>query len=143
MQIHELKRKSPNKKARQIGRGGKRGTTSGRGTKGQKARAGRKMRPELRDIIKKLPKRRGYRFNTVSDKSFPVNLGLLNKNFNEGEVVSPETLLKKKLVRKQAGKLPAIKILAEGAIAKSLSIVGCSVSTAAKEKVEKAGGSVK
>jgi len=43
-----------------VGRGGKRGKTAGRGTKGQNARAGRKKRPELRDIIKKLPKRRGY-----------------------------------------------------------------------------------
>jgi len=55
MQIHDLKPKTKQKKSRQIGRGGKRGTTSGRGTKGQSARAGNKKRPELRDIIKKLP----------------------------------------------------------------------------------------
>ena len=46
--------------SRRVGRGGKRGKTSGRGTKGQNARSGRKKRPEMRDIIKKLPKRRGY-----------------------------------------------------------------------------------
>lgn len=47
-----------------VGRGGKHAKTSGRGGKGQTARAGNKRRPELRDIIKKLPKLRGYRFNS-------------------------------------------------------------------------------
>lgn len=65
MQIHELKRKNKNKKDRMVGRGGKHAKTSGRGGKGQTARAGNKRRPELRDIIKKLPKLRGYRFNSV------------------------------------------------------------------------------
>ncbi|OHA89959.1 MAG: hypothetical protein A2832_01575 [Candidatus Zambryskibacteria bacterium RIFCSPHIGHO2_01_FULL_44_22b] len=59
MQFHTLKRKTKNKKSRQVGRGGTRGKTSGRGTKGQNARAGRKKRPELRDIIKRVPKLRG------------------------------------------------------------------------------------
>lgn len=59
MQFHSLKRKTPNKKSRQVGRGGTRGKTAGRGTKGQNARAGRKKRPELRDFIKRVPKLRG------------------------------------------------------------------------------------
>jgi large subunit ribosomal protein L15 len=65
MQIHELKRTHKNKKDRIVGRGGKHAKTSGRGGKGQTARAGNKRRPELRDIIKKLPKNRGYRFKTI------------------------------------------------------------------------------
>lgn len=65
MQIHNLKREHKNKKDRIVGRGGKHAKTSGRGGKGQTARAGNKRRPELRDIIKKLPKNRGYRFNSV------------------------------------------------------------------------------
>ena len=48
-----------------MGRGGKHAKTSGRGGKGQTARAGNKRRPELRDIIKKLPKNRGYSFKSV------------------------------------------------------------------------------
>ena len=56
MQIHNLKRTHKNKKDRIVGRGGKHAKTSGRGGKGQTARAGNKRRPELRDIIKKLPK---------------------------------------------------------------------------------------
>lgn len=65
MQIHNLKRLHKNKKDRIVGRGGKHAKTSGRGGKGQTARAGNKRRPELRDIIKKLPKNRGYKFNSV------------------------------------------------------------------------------
>ena len=63
-QIHHLKRIHKNKKDRMVGRGGKHAKTSGRGGKGQTARAGNKRRPELRDIIKKLPKNRGYQFKS-------------------------------------------------------------------------------
>ncbi|MEK7177139.1 MAG: hypothetical protein AAB719_02505 [Patescibacteria group bacterium] len=59
MQFHNLRSKTKRKRSRQVGRGGTRGKTSGRGTKGQNARAGRKKRPELRDIIKRVPKLRG------------------------------------------------------------------------------------
>jgi len=65
MQFHNLKRKTPNKKSRQVGRGGTRGKTAGRGTKGQNARAGRKKRPEMRDIIKRFPKLRGRGVNSL------------------------------------------------------------------------------
>jgi large subunit ribosomal protein L15 len=65
MQIHNLKREHKNKKDRLVGRGGKHAKTSGRGGKGQTARAGNKRRPELRDIIKKLPKNRGYQFSSI------------------------------------------------------------------------------
>ncbi|MEJ0002014.1 MAG: hypothetical protein WDN09_02440 [bacterium] len=65
MQIHNVVRKHKNKKDRIVGRGGKHAKTSGRGGKGQTARAGNKRRPELRDIIKKLPKHRGYRTPSV------------------------------------------------------------------------------
>ncbi len=82
MQIHNLKRKHKNKKDRLVGRGGKHAKTSGRGGKGQTARAGNKRRPELRDIIKKLPKHRGYQFNSIQkmtilakDKVLPAENG--------------------------------------------------------------------
>ena len=65
MQIQDIKRRVSNRKKKYIGRGGRRGKTAGRGTKGQNARAGRKKRPEIRDIIKKLPKRRGYRTPSI------------------------------------------------------------------------------
>src|SRR6185295_13413268 len=82
MQINNLKRLHKNKKDRIVGRGGKHAKTSGRGGKGQTARAGNKRRPELRDIIKKLPKNRGYNFKTIhkalllgSDKILAVENG--------------------------------------------------------------------
>lgn len=59
MQFHNLQAKTKRKRSRQVGRGGTRGKTSGRGTKGQNARAGNKKRPELRDVIKRVPKLRG------------------------------------------------------------------------------------
>ena len=59
MQFHTLTSKTQRKRGRQVGRGGTRGKTAGRGTKGQNARSGRKKRPELRDVIKRVPKLRG------------------------------------------------------------------------------------
>ncbi|OHA92238.1 MAG: hypothetical protein A3J09_02040 [Candidatus Zambryskibacteria bacterium RIFCSPLOWO2_02_FULL_51_21] len=72
MQFHTLKRKTPNKTSRQVGRGGTRGKTAGRGTKGQNARAGHKNRPELRDVIKRVPKLRGRGKSSL--KSFQPRL---------------------------------------------------------------------
>lgn len=142
MQLNTLKRQHPNKKARQVGRGGTRGKTSGRGGKGQTARAGNKRRPQIRDIIKKLPKLRGYRFNSGEIKASPVNVEALNI-FEAGTVVTVEVLFEKKLVRRVGGILPHVKILGKGEITKKLSIVGCHVSKSAKEKIEKAGGNIK
>ncbi len=142
MQLDTLKRENPNKKAQQVGRGGTRGKTSGRGGKGQTARAGNKRRPQIRDIIKKLPKLRGYRFNSPSIKSSPVNIGALNI-FETGEIVTPASLFEKNLVRRVGGVIPHVKILAKGEITKKLSITGCTVSVSARTKIEKAGGSVK
>ncbi|HEY5588310.1 MAG TPA: 50S ribosomal protein L15 [Candidatus Paceibacterota bacterium] len=142
MQLDTLKRKNPNKKAQQVGRGGTRGKTSGRGGKGQTARAGNKRRPQIRDIIKKLPKLRGYRFNSPSIKSTPVNVGALNI-FETGTAVTPEVLFANNLVRRVGGVVPHVKILAKGEITKKLSITGCTVSLSARAKIEKAGGSVK
>ena len=59
MQLHQIQTKNSLKKSKRIGRGGKRGTYSGKGIKGQKSRAGAKIRPEIRDFIKKLHKLRG------------------------------------------------------------------------------------
>lgn len=59
MQLHELQPKTKNKKKKRIGRGGKRGTYCGRGLKGQKSRAGRRIRPAVRDVILRIPKLRG------------------------------------------------------------------------------------
>ncbi len=142
MQIHQLKRKSAYRKSRQVGRGGKRGKTSGRGTKGQKARAGRKMRPELRDQIKKIPKLRGYRFHSFQVKPKVINLAVLDKAFAAGDKVTLETLAAKYLVSRRSGVKQKVKILGTGQISKPLKLSGLSYSASVKEKVEKVGGTL-
>lgn len=147
MQINDLKRKTPNKKSIQVGRGGTRGKTSGRGTKGQLARSGRKLRPELRDIIKKLPKLRGRgknSFLSIQTKPVIVKLEIIEKAFSNGDKVNPSTLEQKGIVQFRQGKAQAIKILG-GTVefTKKVAISNCTISASAKEAVEKAGGSVK
>ena len=145
MQLHELKRQIKNKKSRQIGRGGKRGTTSGRGTKGQIARAGHKVRPELRDLIKKLPKLRGRGKNSnrpIGPQTAGVSLATLEKHFTVGATVTPAILLEKKLVRPIGGRLMTVKILATGVLTKKLTVKNCLVSAGAKSAIQKAGGAV-
>jgi len=143
MQLHELKRKNKNRTKKIIGRGGKRGTTSGRGTKGQKARAGRKLHPEIRDMIKKIPKLRGYRFKPVEAKAFPLNLYVIERSFGAGETVSPQTLVLKKVMTKSGGQFPEVKILGSGNLTKKIIVSGCEVSASAREKIEKVGGEIK
>jgi len=148
MQLHELKPTSPRKTAKRIGRGGKRGKTSGRGMKGQTARAGNSTRPEMREMIKKLPKLRGHgknRADTVNSgrvKAVAVNLAKLETAFSAGETVTPNSLVNKGLVETVRRKSPVVKILATGEITKKLTIEKCQVSKTAEEKIKKAGGTV-
>lgn len=135
MQLHQIKPTHKYKNKKRVGRGGKRGTYSGRGIKGQKARAGRKIRPELRDFIKKIPKKRGYRFK-AGPKPQVVNLQDLEKHFKEGETVSPETLFKKGLIGKVKGRAPKdVKILGKGKLAKKLEIKRCKISKTAEKEL--------
>ena len=146
MQLHELKRKTENKKPKRVGRGGGRGKTSGRGTKGQKARAGHSIMPAIREQLKKLPKLRGRGVSgliSIQDKPHVVNLASLEVAFAAGATINPKTLVEQGLVRTRKGvKNPTIKILGDGDITKKFVLSGVSVSGKAKEKIEKAGGSV-
>lgn len=149
MQLHELKPLNPKKSAKRIGRGGKRGKMSGRGHKGQTARAGNSTRPEMRDLIKKLPKLRGHGVNRAEAVNaeralaVPVNVSVLEATFTAGDTVSPKTLVAAGVVSMKRKKYPIVKILGTGDLSKKLTIEGCTVSKSAKEKIEKAGGSVK
>jgi large subunit ribosomal protein L15 len=142
MQLHELKPIHKNKKPKRVGRGGKRGTYCGKGSKGQKARAGRKFKPIIRELIKKYPKLRGYRFKKLMFKPPVLKLEVLEKNFNNSDKITPEVLLQKNLVRRIKGRIPQIKILGNKDIKKALIIENCLVSKVAKEKIEKAGGKI-
>lgn len=149
MQLHELTPATKRGVAKRIGRGGKRGKTSGRGGKGQTARAGNSTRPELRDMIKKLPKLRGHgknRAKTVNDRVeniVVINLSRIDKSYENGETVSPSTLFAKGLIEAKGKQVPAVKILATGELSKKLTVENCQLSEAAKVKIEKAGGEVK
>ena len=146
--LSTLIRPTGQKSARRVGRGGKRGKTAGRGGKGQTARAGNKRRPEWRDIIKKLPKRRGYgrnRSRTVRPMVPVATLTLeaLEKNYSMGYTVTVKSLVEKGLVRRVSGAIPPMKILARGDVTKKLTIVkGIALSADAQLKIEKAGGNI-
>lgn len=148
MQLHELKPTTARKTAKRIGRGGKRGKTSGKGHKGQKARAGNSTRPEMRELIKKLPKLRGHGINraaTVNAErvvAVPVNVSALEAAFEAGATVTPKTLVAMKVIATVRKRAPKVKILGNGELSKKLIIEGCAVSKSAQEKIEKAGGSV-
>lgn len=145
MQLNNIKPNTKRKKARYVGRGGKRGKTAGRGTKGQKARAGAKFRPEVRDTIKRLPKLRGRGVN--QNKAFRVKPAVINLSdlsvFKAGDVVSPKTLFEAGLVRRSRGLMPKVKILGGGDLSNKLVFSSCEVSESAKEKITKAGGEIK
>ena len=143
MQLHELKPTHQKKGRKRVGRGGKRGTYSGRGLKGQKSRSGRRLKPAIRSILKRYPKLRGYRFNSRAKKPAIVSLIELEKKFKDGETVNPQTLLQYKLIRKIKGKVPSVKILGKDKLSKALTVEGCKLSKGAQEQIKKAHGLVK
>jgi len=138
MQLHTLTSKTKRHIPEPVGRGGKRGKTSGRGGKGQTARAGHKIRPEVRDLIKKIPKLRGHgknRADTVRRDRIvyaSVNLAALEAAYKAGETVSPASLLARGLVRRAKGRVPKVKILGTGTLTKKLVIRGCVLSASAR-----------
>ena len=143
MNLSNLQPNTVRKSQKRVGRGGKRGTFSGRGVKGQKSRSGRKLRPEWRDALKSMPKKRGYRFKSLQDKPVILNLEDLNKVFNGGEIITSVILCQKGLISKVGGRLPEVKILGQGQIAKKLSFKGITFSASAKDAIIKAGGEIK
>lgn len=137
MQLHEALGTRQKYKKPRVGRGGKRGTTAGKGTKGQKARAGRRIRPAERDYIQRLPKLRGHKQKPTREPALPLNLSFLDARF-KGNVISERSL-------QEAGLLyrgQRAKILGSGEIHRPLTVEGVAVSASAKAKIEKAGGKV-
>jgi large subunit ribosomal protein L15 len=84
---------------------------------------------------------RGYRFKAKKEYEI-INLEKIERYFQEGEIVNPEALVGKGLVRKRGGKVPKVKILGRGEITKKLTFENCKLSKSAKEKIEKAGGKI-
>jgi len=142
MQIHELKPKKSAlaRKKKRIGRGGKRGTYSGKGQKGQRSRAGHRIRPAERDLIMLFPKLRGVKNRRKSPRAVVVNIGDLERIFPKNETITPKDFVAAGMIKTE--KTP-VKILGEGDIKKALNIQGIALSATARKKIKKEGGSAK
>jgi large subunit ribosomal protein L15 len=146
MKLHELKPQVGSKKAGiRVGRGtaGRRGKTSGRGTKGQGARAGKPVRQYNQGgnlpFYRRLPFKRGEGFTPINRLEYnEVNLDQL-VNFAANSEVTPGTLAEAQLLRKPA--LPVV-ILGRGEVKTALKVNVHRITATAKEKIEAAGGSV-
>lgn len=140
MQIHELQL-APRKKAQRIGRGGKRGTTSGRGTKGQGAH-GKKKDPLFEggrsSLVERMKKLRG--FKSVYQKLFTVTLDRLERHFAEGEKVTRDAFVEKKIFGKIVRRA-GVKIVKTGTLTKKL-VIGKDIElTTGAAEVLRANGS--
>lgn len=144
MKLHELSPAAGSTKERKrIGRGvgSGQGKTAGKGHKGQKARAGRGMRPGFEGgqmpLQRRIPKR-GF-VNIFRTEMAIVNVASLEKAFNAGDTVTIEALVEKGLVKKV---LDGVKVLGNGEITKSLTVQVNAFSESAKQKIEAAGGKI-
>lgn len=127
-----------------VGRGSSSGwgKTSGKGHKGQQARSGGKVyagfeggqMPLYRRVAKK-----GFSNYPFKKEFYVVNLAMLETKYSDGETVNKESLMQKGLLRK--GSL-YIKVLGTGDITKKLTVDVDKISVSAKEKIEKAGGTI-
>ena len=142
MQLHTIKPSHKNTTRKRIGRGGKRGTYSGRGVKGQKSRAGAQFEPLIRQMVKRYPKLRGYRAHTRPRLQQIVSLASLEKYLDDKTLVTPKLLLQKDIISTMKGRMPEIKILGTGEVTKVFTIKGCKVSASAKAKIVAVGGRI-
>lgn len=127
---------------KRIGRGGKRGTTSGRGTKGQKSRSGHVLRPAERDLILRIPKKRGFRNKPKSEKPLLMKLSdfvlrALPLATQGGEITIARL--------REAGIISSrvrhgIKLVGSAKVDAKFILKGIEVSKGVKDQVEKAGG---
>lgn len=139
MQLHELKPIHKSKSKKRVGRGGKRGTYSGKGTKGQKSRAGHRIRPAERDLIQRLPKLRGFKFKPLEAMSLVINVGDLEKKI-KGNIINRQIFIESGFLGKNDKR--RIKILGDGEVKKAFHVEGCEISSRAREKILAAGGKI-
>lgn len=148
MQIHEIRKPKSLKSKKRVARGGKRGTYSGRGIKGQKSRSGGNLRPGFdgknTSSVKRTTKISGFTSPNLPNEI--LDMDILEKYFKTGDKVNPKTLKEKKLVKlnkkSRARRRARVKILANGKLTKKLEISDCLVSKSAQKIIEKAGGKI-
>ena len=121
------------------GAGSGNGKTAGKGHKGQNARSGGGVRPGFEGgqipAYRRLPKR-GFDNSRFADKYAIVNVSDLEK-FNDGDVITVEALLEKRIIRKA---YDGLKVLGNGELTKKLTVQAKIFSASAKEKIEAVGG---
>lgn len=143
MKLHELSPAPGSvKKSKRVGRGAGSGSgkTAGKGHKGQNARSGGGVRPGFEGgqmpLQRRVPKR-GFN-NIFATRYAIVNVSQLNQ-FRKGSKVDAEALKKAGLIKKE---YDGVKVLGEGELTKSLTVIAAKFSVSAKEKIEEAGGQV-
>ena len=142
MKLHELQPAAGSvKDVKRIGRGhgSGQGKTAGKGHKGQKARSGGSIRPGFEGgqmpLQRRMPKRG---FNNIFAKEFAtVNVSELEKRFENGAVVDADSLIESGAIKNAKD---GIKILGNGELSKKITVKAVKFTAAAKEKIEKAGG---
>ncbi len=141
MKLHDLKpAEGATHRKRRVGRGisAGQGKTAGRGTKGQRSRTGRGIKPYFEGgqlpLVRRLPHTRGFK-HLQRVEYVPVNLDLLNQ-FEAGTEVTPEALVECGLIKGSA----LVKVLGRGELTKALTIKAHAFSDSAKEKIAQAGG---
>jgi large subunit ribosomal protein L15 len=144
MQINTLKLKTRRKKRNFIGRGGKKGTYSGKGNKGQKARSGAKVDPLFEGgrstLIDHMKKARG--FKSIAPRTIVVRIEKMEKKLKGTEEVNKETLVKSGLISKMEAERK-VKILGTAELKRKFKVAKeIFVSLSAKKAIEKAGGEV-
>jgi large subunit ribosomal protein L15 len=144
MSLHEVnhgihKHKKPMRTGRGLGSG--KGKTAGKGHKGQRARAGWKALPIFQGgtmpLVRRVPKR-GFT-NSLALRVAEINVGDLEDLFDAGASVSPQVLQDAGVVKRR---FDVLKVLGDGELTKRLAVSAHRFSASAKEKIEKAGGSV-
>ena len=151
LRLHELP--ALVKKRKRVGRGGSRGGTAGRGSKGQRARSGGHSKFSAgfeggqMPLYRRLPKR-GFNNDRFSDeKMFIVSLEQLNNAFEEGATVDMAALIEKGLVSKKKSQKgisnQMIKILGNGKLSKKLIVTADAFSESAVKAIENLGGEVR
>ena len=138
MQLHQLRPTHKNKTKKRVGRGGKRGTYSGKGQKGQKSRSGHRTRPAERDMILRLPKLRGFKFKPLKPKPAIINIGDFADKIKD-DTINRDILLQAGLIRKSQRR---VKVLGSGEINRPITVQGLEISDKAKHKIEAAGGRI-
>ena len=141
---HTLRRTTAKTTRTRRARGGAKGKTAGRGHKGQRSRSGDALRPQLRDIIKKIPKKRGHNSNrsrTIKIRNIPV-VSVNLKDIKDVLVVTPRVLKNKNIIRHSKGKQCFVKILGVGEVTNKHVVRDCLLTKTARKKIKEAGGDI-